>query len=505
MPRILIGQSSFLRFDPKLYRAHQPYPPLGSLYAASFLRARGDDVAFFDAMIAASEQDWAAALDRVRPRFAVLFEDNFNYLSKMCLARMREAAFRMLAMGRARGVTNIACGADATDHADRYLDQGADYVLIGEGEQSLAELLDCLTGKTGTPPECVSGVAGRLPGSRERFRSPPRPPMHELDALPMPAWDLADMSAYREIWRANHGRFSVNVVTARGCPYHCNWCAKPIWGQRYHSRSPEHVVAELGHLADRYGADHIWFCDDIFGLKPGWIERFAELLAETGRKLPFKCLSRPDLLLRGQTVEALARAGCETVWMGAESGAQAILDAMEKGTTVEQIDAAAARLKAAGIMVGFFLQFGYPGEGWKEIDATLRMIRRCKPDDIGISVSYPLPGTPFHRAVAAQLGPKHNWEDSDDLAMLYRGPFTTTFYQQLHRYVHRSFRAHRALDVVREVARRPWRFRLRHLRLGVGMAARFAALPAAWRRLRALSRSQHPAYTGAVPAADEVR
>src|SRR5512141_1339981 len=98
MARLLLGQSYYLRFDPKLWAAMQPYPPLGTLYAASYLRERGHEVALFDAMLAESEDEWEAAVREQRPDFAIIYEDNFNYLSKMCLLRMREAAFRMLAM-----------------------------------------------------------------------------------------------------------------------------------------------------------------------------------------------------------------------------------------------------------------------------------------------------------------------------------------------------------------------------------------------------------------------
>src|ERR1041385_4192505 len=115
----------------------QPYPPLGTLYAASYLRSRGYDVALFDAMLAESEIEWDQALLRNKPRIAVLYEDNFNYLSKMCLLRMRQAAFAMIGMARQRGCTVVVAGSDATDHAQDYLAAGADYVLIGEGEQTL--------------------------------------------------------------------------------------------------------------------------------------------------------------------------------------------------------------------------------------------------------------------------------------------------------------------------------------------------------------------------------
>ncbi|HSD85849.1 MAG TPA: radical SAM protein, partial [Anaerolineae bacterium] len=335
MTDVLFGQSYYLRFDSKLLAARQPYPPLGTMYAAAYLRARGYDVALFDAMLADSEEEWAAALDRHQPRFAILYEDNFNYLSKMCLRRMREAAFTMITLAKTRGCTVILCGADATDHADQYFAHGADYVLLGEGEVTLGELLEQLAHPSTARQAALHNILGLAwPGGHTARRAD----ITHLDDLPFPAWDLIDVERYRSIWRQHHGYYSLNMVTTRGCPYHCNWCAKPIWGQRYHSRSPENVVAELKWLKETYRPDHIWFADDIFGLKPGWIEQFGQLAREQAAVIPFKCLSRADLI-KPAAVASLQAAGCKTVWLGAESGSQRILDAMEKGTTVEQIAA----------------------------------------------------------------------------------------------------------------------------------------------------------------------
>ncbi|MDZ7344472.1 MAG: cobalamin-dependent protein, partial [candidate division KSB1 bacterium] len=203
MAEVLFGQSYYLRFDPKLWKAMQPYPPLGTLYAASYLRQQGYAVALFDAMLAASESEWTQALDRHRPKFAVLFEDNFNYLSKMCLLRMRQAAFDMCRRAKERGCTVIVCGADATDYASAYLTQGADFVLIGEGEVTLGELLDRLTDRTNTPLEQVLGLAW-FDHHRSERRTSPRPVLKDLDTLPFPAWDLVELSRYQRIWRQRH-------------------------------------------------------------------------------------------------------------------------------------------------------------------------------------------------------------------------------------------------------------------------------------------------------------
>ncbi|HMB81211.1 MAG TPA: glycosyltransferase, partial [Vicinamibacterales bacterium] len=412
---VLFGQAYFLRFDPKLWEARQPYAPLGALYAAACVRDHGYRVALFDAMLAASEAEWADALDRHRPRFAVIYEDNFNYLSKMCLLRMRQAALTMIDAARARGITTIVAGADATDHPVTYLDRGAAVVVTGEGEVTLVELLDTLTGERSGGLSSVDGLCLRDDDGRV-IHTKPRAIIRQLDSLPFPAWDLVDVERYRSTWRSHHGYFSMNLVTTRGCPYHCNWCAKPIYGQRYTARSPEHVVEEMAWLKRTFRPDHLWIADDIFGLKPGWIERFAELLQARGAATPFKCLLRADQVT-ADVARALNAASCQTAWIGAESGSQRILDAMEKGTRVEQIADATRLLHEAGVEVGFFLQFGYPGETREDIDRTLEMVRTCAPDDIGVSVSYPLPGTTFYQRVQAQLGQKQNWVDSNDLAM----------------------------------------------------------------------------------------
>ena len=449
MTDILFGQSYFLRFDPKLWEAMQPFPPLGTLYAASVMRQSGYQVAVFDAMLAESEQEWGLALRLHTPRYAVLYEDNFNYLSKMCLLRMRQAALLMIRMACQEGCTVIVAGADASDHPEPYLEAGASYILVGEGEVTLRELIGHLEGRGAAARESILGLAWldqqlSAPGHPVAARTPRRPDIQNLDELPFPAWDLVDIPRYRQTWLDRHGYYAMNMVTTRGCPFHCNWCAKPIWGQRYNVRSPENVIAEIKWLQQAYQPDYLWFVDDIFGLKPGWLPGFAALVEKEGLKIPFKCLSRVDLLLRPGEVDAFRRAGVEIIWVGAESGAQKILDAMDKGTRLEQIYQAARRLHAAGIWVGFFLQFGYPGETRQDIEKTLQMVRQCQPDDIGMSVSYPLPGTRFYAAVREQLGVQQNWYDSQDLAMLYQGPFTTSFYRQLHITLHREFRARKA-------------------------------------------------------------
>src|SRR5688500_2549869 len=219
MTDILFGQSYYLKFDKKLYDAMMPYPPLGTLFAAAWMRDQGYEVALYDAMLAASEEEWAAALDRYQPQYAVLFEDNFNYLSKMCLLNMREAAFKMSRMAKERGIPVLICGADASDHYAAHLQNGADYVLLGEGEITLQELMAHLTGKSDQPLRDIHGLA-LVDENGEIVTTAPRQIMKQLDEIPLPAWDLVDVPRYRDLWLQHHGYYSVNMVTTRGCPYH---------------------------------------------------------------------------------------------------------------------------------------------------------------------------------------------------------------------------------------------------------------------------------------------
>ena len=446
MSKILFTHSYFYLLDKKQWRFKQPYPPLMTIQAAAVTREQGFEVSLFDSCLKNDPADIESALQHIKPGYFILVDDGFNYLTKMCLSVMREAAFAMIRFAKANGCTVIVNSSDSTDHYEMYLNQGANYVIHGEVEETLKELLAKL--EQGESPENVCEISFEQNGNIET--TDPRPVLRNLDSLPLPAWDLIDIESYGAIWKKNHGYFSLNIATTRGCPYKCNWCAKPIYGNRYNSRSPEQVVNEIEFLLKHYKPDHFWMCDDIFGLKPGWVQRFNTLLAERQLSIKYKIQSRVDLLLEPETLEALKQSGAETVWVGAESGSQKILDAMDKGTTVQQIYQATGLMKRKGIQVGHFLQFGYPGENLEDIHATIQMVLTLMPDEIGISVSYPLPGTKFYDAVKLQLKEKQNWVDSDDLALMFKNTYPPRFYKILHRYVHNRYRVQRGVNQIKK-------------------------------------------------------
>jgi radical SAM superfamily enzyme YgiQ (UPF0313 family) len=472
MKKILFSHSYFLRFDPKQWETGLPYAPLGTLYAASLMRQEGYDVTLHDVMFAKGAEDIIPAIENYNPDILVLYDDGFNYLTKMCLTNMREAAFKMSKMAKERGCTVIISSSDSTDHYEKYIEEGADFILLGEAEITLLELINALQ-ENKKDISIIPGIAFQQNDCV--IKTARRNVLKDLDSLPLPAWDLVDIQPYRQSWLDHAGYFSMNMGTTRGCPFKCNWCAKPIYGNRYNSRSPQNVVQELKMLREKFQFDHIWMCDDIFGLKPGWVNEFADLVEKENLHFKFKIQARADLLLQENYIRDLARAGCDNIWMGAESGSQKILDAMDKGTTIEQIHASTKLIRKYGMKPSFFIQFGYIGETKEDIKKTIRMINELLPYEIGISVSYPLPGTGFYEKVKPDLKEKTNWTDSDELALMFRNTYQPAFYKQLYRYVHKTYRMHLALENIRQLFLQPAKTSLKKLKKA---ASYFYYLPA---------------------------
>jgi anaerobic magnesium-protoporphyrin IX monomethyl ester cyclase len=324
-----------------------------------------------------------------------------------------------------------------SDEAGPYLRAGADVALAGEGLSALLHLLPRLLARPRPRAEelieRLSGVTVLSQGRMLTNNGARVLPSAEYDGSA--AWDLVDMDRYRAMWLKVHGYFSLNMAGSRGCSFRCSWCSKPTWGNHYLQRSPGAVAAEMADLKRRFDPQHIWFADDIFGLRLDWILEFAAAAEAAGGAIPFTIQTRADLISE-RMARALQTAGCGEAWLGAESGSQRILDAMHKGTTVAEIRAARDRLQAANIRVGFFIQLGYMGEQLEDILATRELLEAARPDEIGVSVSYPLPGTKFYDLVKAQLGGKRHWQESNDLAMMFHGTYTSDFYRSVRNLLH---------------------------------------------------------------------
>jgi anaerobic magnesium-protoporphyrin IX monomethyl ester cyclase len=447
LAQVLLTHSYHLGYDPKQLRKMQPYTPIGTLYAASALRKNGISVSVFDSMLDDPSENFRWMLEKHQPKIVAVYEDDFNFLTKMCLTRMREVAWEMAQSARAIGAVAIAHGSDSTDNPGLFLENGFDYVLCGETEETLVQL--CTAALHGRALPEIDGLV-RLDESGNLVQSPVRLSKNPAwAALPVASRDLIDLEPYRAAWTEAHGYFSTNMVASRGCPYRCNWCAKPISGNKFHLRPAVVVAEEMKMLKEGEGVQHVWFGDDVFALNQHWVQEFAEEVTKRDASIPFKIQSRADLMSE-QTVQGLKAAGCAEVWMGVESGAQSVLNAMDKGLSLPSVVAARKLLKEAGIRACYFLQFGYPGESWNELQETIAFVRETRPDDIGISFSYPLPGTPFYERVRVQLGQKRNWTDSDDLCIMFKAAYKTEFYRAVRDALHAEVDSWRKLEVTVE-------------------------------------------------------
>jgi anaerobic magnesium-protoporphyrin IX monomethyl ester cyclase len=437
MLSILVCHSYYLHLDQKQVARAKPYPPLATLQVVSMLRKAGHRVSFFDAMLADGIDEYECLLQADPPQLVLFYEDNFNFLSKMCLGAMREAACAMMVSARRVGARVIAAGPDVTDAPETYLKSGADLALLGEGLSALFEVLPRLdSNPQADSAELAAGLSGIVSISHGKARTKGGPGAPKVAAeVGLAAWDLVDMERYRAMWMKAHGYFSLNMAASRGCSFRCAWCAKPIWGNQYLQRNATEVAEEVAYLKRSFNPDHIWFADDIFGFRVDWVAEFAASVRAAEARIPFTIQTRADLVSE-RMAEALRDAGCREAWIGAESGSQRVLDAMNKGTTVTEILVARDRLKAVGIRVGFFIQLGYMDEQLTDILATRDLLDAARPDEIGVSVSYPLPGTKFYDLVKAQLHGKTHWQESNDLEMMFQGTYTSDFYRAVRNLMH---------------------------------------------------------------------
>ena len=437
MLSILVCHSYFLRLDQKQIARAKPYPPLATLQVVSLLREAGHQVSFFDAMLAEGIDEYDRLLRAEAPQLVLFYEDNFNFLSKMCLATMRRAACDMIGSARRIGARVVAAGPDVSDAPGPYLRAGADLALVGEGLSTLLALLPRIDAQLDiNNMDLVRGLSGvaSMAGGKVIAASGTKG-LALAQNTGLAAWDLVDMDRYRSVWMKAHGYFSLNMAASRGCSFRCTWCSKPIWGNQYLQRSPLEVAAEMSHLKRAFNPDHIWFADDIFGFRVDWVTDFAAATQAADAQIPFSIQTRADLI-SARMATALRDAGCKEAWIGAESGSQKILDAMNKGTKVSEILTARGRLKSVGIRVGFFIQLGYLDEQFDDILATRDLLTAARPDDIGVSVSYPLPGTKFYDLVKAQLRAKTHWQESNDLDMMFQGTYTSDFYRTVRNLLH---------------------------------------------------------------------
>jgi anaerobic magnesium-protoporphyrin IX monomethyl ester cyclase len=323
-----------------------------------------------------------------------------------------------------------------------YLAAGAHVVVRGEGERTMAELADVLKhGKTSELHK-VAGIS-YLDDAGSMVATGPRAQIEDLDAQPWPARDAIDLSKYINTWRDAHGQGSVSLITARGCPYKCRWCSHQVFGQTHRRRDPIRVVDELEWLIQNYSPDMFWVADDVFTIHHGWLTKFAAEMKRRSLHLPFECISRADRM-SPEVVELLSELGCFRIWVGSESGSQKILDSMQRGVTVQQVQRAIDLCRNAGIQTGMFLMWGYEGEELQDIEATIEHVKRSDPDVFLTTVSYPIRGTPYYEEVRSKLVQLNDWKGSSDREIVIRGRHSRRFYDLADQLLRDEVAFHRA-------------------------------------------------------------
>ncbi|HET9177498.1 MAG TPA: radical SAM protein [Terriglobia bacterium] len=416
---LLLTHGYFLEEDAKEQAIMKPYVPLGILYLASHLRSRKFDVEVFDTTFA-SRNDLLEILRSSGPSVVGVYA---NLMTRPSVVRILQAA-------REAGWKTIVGGPEPASYVDEYLAAGADVVVIGEGEITLEELVPILRSGSFHLLSGVSGIAFRGDDGRVH-RTLPRPQIPNIDAQPWPSRESVEIERYLRTWRENHGTGSVSLITARGCPYECQWCSHAVYGRTHRRRKPASVVDELEWVLDRYSPDMIWMADDVFTIHHGWLFQYAAEMKRRGLRVPFECISRADRL-NPQVVGLLSELGCFRIWIGSESGSQRILDAMRRGVSVEQVQSAVQLCKANGIQTGMFLMWGYEGEELTDIEATIDHVKRSDPDVFLTTIAYPIRGTPYFEKVADRVTALTAWAEGSDRDFRIHGRHSRRFYQSVN-------------------------------------------------------------------------
>jgi radical SAM superfamily enzyme YgiQ (UPF0313 family) len=416
MPDLLLTHGYFMFDDPKELQILKPYAPLGILYLCSHLRAKGFDVDVFDTTF--STRDLL---------FRHLRSETPSVLGIYANLMTRRNVVHILRVAREAGWTTVVGGPEPGAYAQEYLEAGADFVVFGEGELTMEELLHALRAGGEDNVASIAGIA-YLDDEGVMRQTAPRAQITSLDAQPWPAREAIDVGRYVRTWRDAHGQGSVSFITARGCPYKCRWCSHQVFGMSHRRRSPALVVDEIEWLMQRYSPDMAWVADDVFTIHHGWIRTYAAEMKRRGLRLPFECISRADRL-NEEMLDVLAELGCFRIWIGSESGSQRLLDAMERGVKVEQVQRAIELSRARGIQTGMFLMWGYEGEEASDIEATIDHVKRSQPDIFFTTVAYPIKGTPYYERTKDRLVHLNAWSESSDRELKIKGRHSRRFYE----------------------------------------------------------------------------
>ena len=429
---LLLAHAYLLKEDPLELRVMKPYAPLGILYLSAWLKKSGFSVGVYDATFR-SRDEFVPTLQEHQPRVVGIY---VNMMTKRHTLRMIQEA-------RASGARVVLGGPEPRHHAHQFLDRGADVSVVGEGEETLAELLPALEKSGVHHLHHIAGIFFR-DDSGQVVQTPERPRLADINLLPWPDRDAIDLTRYLETWRIHHGASSLSLITARGCPFTCSWCSHAVYGHSHRRRRPEGVVDEIAYLRERWNPDQLWIADDVFTVNKDWIHHFQAELKRRHITLPYECISRADRLSE-EVADLLQQSGCRRLWVGSESGSQRILDEMSRGVTVEEVRQGVKWLQQRGIEAGLFIMVGYGDETEAEIVETIQHLKITNPDQFLITVAYPITGTTYHHDLNDKVISPLDWDTTTDRDKRFTGRPSDRYYRFATSRIHHEVALHRAL------------------------------------------------------------
>jgi len=398
---ILLAHGYFLYEDPHELKVMKPYPPLGILYISSYLKSKGFDVGIFDSTFA-SMNAFEETLAKERPPVVGIYT---NLMTKFNV-------LKMIGICKAQGAIVVLGGPEPPYYASDYLEHGADIIVRGEGELTLEALLQHVAQHGLNGLEAIDGITFRRDDGQV-VETAPRAFIPDLSAHPWPDREAIDLPRYMQVWKENHGKSSVSVIHARGCPYTCTWCSHSVYGNTHRRRTPADAADELLWIKERYNPDLIWYADDVFTINHRWFFEYHEELKRRGVRIPFECISRADRL-NEKVVAALAEMGCFRLWNGSESGSQKVLDAMQRKVNVKDVQEKTHLLQKYGIETGMFIMLGYENEDVSDIEETVEHLKISNPDLFLTTVAYPIKGTAYYAEVASRVLTDKSWSHRSD-------------------------------------------------------------------------------------------
>lgn len=434
--RIVFSHGYFIQLDAKEQPIMRPYPPLGLLYLSAFLQQHGFANEVFDNTFYLPH-DFKQYLLKNPPHVLAF---NVNLLTKLHILPLVNWIREQPSL---QNTIIVLGGPDVTHNTDAYIQAGADAVIYGEGEQTMLALVQALSsGYLPTDPKAmqpISGLVWRNASTGQITQNLSRPALKNIDDLPQANWQAINMHQYIETWKKHHGFSSISVSTQRGCPYTCKWCSTAVFGQSYRRRAPKLVVKELEYLRQNYNMDLIWFVDDVFTVSHKWLQAFANELKAQNFSFAFECITRADRL-NTQVLELLHQTGCVKVWIGAESGSQSVINAMDRRVNIGHVQKMLIGAKKLGIKTGTFIMLGYPTETHADIVETVAHLKIANPDFYTITTVYPIKGTPLYTEVAPQNSNfMENWAASSNKELIFKRTYPEKYYYYAIRWVVNEF------------------------------------------------------------------